>query len=581
MSSLRDFPAYQRPPAEKIGKYKILGTLGRGGMGIVYKGLDPDIEREVAIKTIRIDTIAEGAQKEEMLARVVREAKAAGRLDHPNIITIYDVIHEADLTYIVMQYVDGHSLQNRMDSGVRFSPREVIDLLKPIAAALDFAHQNGIVHRDVKPANILIDKRGKLLLADFGVARLETSTMTGPGRTIGTFSYMSPEQVTGGMVDHRADIFALGVILYELLTGNKPFAGDNLSTIVYKIVNEEPPRVTEINHDLPAGYEDVIKMALAKNPEERYQSGRAMIAALEDPDKLAEATRAYGDGAGGQTQQPARQWRWLALAGGLLVFAALAGVGYKVVLQGRGGRSTAADSKALRPGDKAAADRLAEPLSPTAKVPPGEEKLARLKASFERRNFQETLDLAQEMLSENPADAVAKAYHEKARAAQIEERVKPLLERGVARFESGDFRSCVADMEEILKIDRENKSALDYMNRADRAISEKDISVMLEQFRAAEETKDPLALIACLGSESLASRETRQYKEWFNRYDGIASNLSDKSLAFVDRWNATLSFSQVLYGTDRRDRKKKMVYEGPRTWVLKKGGGVWKIVDIR
>jgi serine/threonine-protein kinase len=236
-SSLRNLPAYQRPPAEKIGKYKILGMLGRGGMGIVYRGLDPDIEREVAIKTICFDTVTEGAEKEEMLSRVVREAKAAGRLDHPNIITIYDVIHEGDLTFIVMQYVDGHSLLSLIDSGSRFSPREVIDLLKPVADAIDYAHQNGIVHRDIKPGNILIDKRGKAFLADFGIARMEKSTMTGPGKTVGTLSYMSPEQVLGGAVDHRADIFALGVILYELLTGKMPFAGDNLSTIVYKIVN--------------------------------------------------------------------------------------------------------------------------------------------------------------------------------------------------------------------------------------------------------------------------------------------------------------------------------------------------------
>jgi len=209
---------------KKIGKYEILGTLGKGGMGIVYKALDPDIEREVAIKTLRFDTLSESMEKEELLTRVIREAKAAGRLNHPGIITIYDVVRDEDLTYIVMQYVDGPSLQALIDSGKSFSPQETIDILKPVSDALDFAHQGGIVHRDIKPANILIDKSGQPFLADFGVARIETSTLTMAGTTVGTLSYMSPEQVKGQTVDKRSDIFALGVILYELLTGKKPFS---------------------------------------------------------------------------------------------------------------------------------------------------------------------------------------------------------------------------------------------------------------------------------------------------------------------------------------------------------------------
>jgi serine/threonine protein kinase len=285
-------PLEQRP-VEKIGKYRILGVLGRGGMGIVYKGLDPDIERDVAVKTIRLDTLTDGPVKEEMLTRVGREAKAAGRLSHPNIITIYDVFRESDLTFIVMQYVDGQSLQAMIESGKSFSPQEVLRIIKPLAEALDYAHENGIVHRDVKPANILIDKSGKPYLADFGVARVETSTMTGPGTTVGTLSYMSPEQVMGRTADGRADFFALGVILYELLAGQKPFAGDNLSTIVYKIVHEEPRLITEIKQDLPRGYETVIRRALAKKPEDRYQNGRELIRDLEDPDNLSAAARDY------------------------------------------------------------------------------------------------------------------------------------------------------------------------------------------------------------------------------------------------------------------------------------------------
>jgi predicted Ser/Thr protein kinase/tetratricopeptide (TPR) repeat protein len=587
-SSLRDLPVYQRPPAEKIGKYKILGTLGRGGMGIVYKGLDPDIEREVAIKTIRFDTFTEGAEKEEMLARVVREAKAAGRLNHPNIITIYDVIREQDLTFIVMQYVDGQSLQAQIDSGKRPSPKEVIDLLGPVADALDFAHQNGIVHRDIKPANILIDKKGRPFLADFGVARIETSTMTGPGKTIGTLSYMSPEQVLGNPVDHRADLFAFGVILYELLTGKKPFAGDNLSTIVYKIVNEEPPHITEINHDLPRGYEGVIKKALAKNPDERYQSGREMISDLEDPGKFAEATQAYESGTAKQDIAPLKRKWPLALAGGLGVFVLLAFVGYRILSRG-GAASAAPGTKSSRPQDAGPGTGPAGgPQAPVAST--GAENLAQLKASFERNDYQGTIGLAEKLLNEDPTNDMAREYRDKAREAakaaqdarEAAAQVASFLDTGIANYNKGEYAACVADMEKALKLDKNSADARKYLYQADTALSRRDILDTLERHRRAEESKDLPTVLSHLDSPALASEARRQYKEWFNGYDGITSRIDDdKSFVFADRSTATVSFSQRIYGNDRRDGKKKMLFEGQRIWELKKLAGAWKIVNIR
>ncbi|MGD1010339.1 MAG: protein kinase [Candidatus Aminicenantales bacterium] len=586
-SSLRNLPAYQRPPAEKIGKYKILGTLGRGGMGIVYKGLDPDIEREVAIKTIRLDTITEGQEKEEMLARVVREAKAAGRLNHPNIITIYDVIRESDLTFIIMQYVDGQSLQALIDSGKRFSPREVIDLLRPVAEALDFAHRNGIVHRDIKPANILLDKVGRPFLADFGVARLEASTMTGPGKTIGTLSYMSPEQVLGNPVDHRADLFALGVILYELLTGKKPFAGDNLSTIVYKIVNEEPPQVTEINHSLPLGYEGVVKKALAKNSGERYQSGRELVDALADPDSFAAATRAYGSGMGEPEKATSKKLRPLVLAGGLAVFVLLAIGGYLILSGGRGGGSgTAAPGlQTLKEGEKSPGTRSEGPSQGPA-ASPAEEKLAKLKEGLERKDYEGTIRLAEKMLSEDPTNPTARDYldkaRESARAERINGQVASILEAGIASYNNGDLPACVEAMEKVLKLDSNNGAARKYLFQADTALSKQAIQEMLEQHRVAEENKDLPTVLSHFDSPALVSEARRRYKEWFNGYDRITSRIDDdKSFAFADRSNATLSFSQRIYGNDRKDGKKKMVSEGQRIWELKRVAGVWKIVNIR
>jgi serine/threonine-protein kinase len=571
----------EQPPVEKIGKYKILGVLGKGGMGIVYKGLDPDIEREVAIKTIRLDGFIDGPEKEEMLNRAIREAKAAGRLNHPNIITIFDVLREDDLTFIVMQYVDGRTLQALIESGKIFSPEDVIALLKPVAEALDFAHQNGIVHRDVKPANILIDKAGTPFLADFGVARMETSTMTGPGTTIGTLSYMSPEQIMGKTADGRADFFALGVILYELLAGRRPFVGNNLSTIVYKIVHEEPQRVTDINQSLPPGYEDVIRRALAKNPDDRYQSGREMIADLEDPGKIAEASRAYKLKTGTGLAPEGRKKRPFALAGGLLLLAAAAGVVYILYSRDAGESSNNTVSQNATKTQESAPPPPAE--SPPPRTAPDDDSLSQLKARFEARNFRETERLAEKILSEFPGDPSARDYLKKARGELSAAQIASLLQTGIASFDSGDFAACVRDMESVLRLEGDSKEVQDYLFKADTALSRKEIIAMIERHRVAEENEDTEALLRDLDSEKLISQERGNYQLIFNAYDGIQSSVPQDSIliSFSSRTQATVSFAHALRGNSQKDGETYSPQPlSQKTWRLEKRGKTWKIVDI-
>ena len=571
----------EQHPVEKIGKYKILGVLGKGGMGIVYKGLDPDIEREVAIKTIRLDSFIDGPEKEEMLNRVIREAKAAGRLNHPNIITIYDVLRDDDLTFIVMQYVDGQTLQALIESGKIFSPEDVIAILKPVAESLDFAHQNGIVHRDIKPANILIDKAGTPFLADFGVARMETSTMTGPGTTIGTLSYMSPEQIMGKTADGRADFFALGVILYELLAGRKPFIGENLSTIVYKIVHEEPQRVTDINQSLPPGYEDVIRRALAKNPDDRYQSGREMIADLEDPGKIAEASRAYKLKTGAGLVPGGRKKRPFALAGGLLLLAAAAGVVYILVSQDGGEPPNNIVSQNTPKTQEAIPPPPAE--SPPLQAAPDAESLGQLKATFEARNFGETVRLAKKILSEFPGDAAAQDYLNKAKGELSADQIASLLQTGIASYQSRNFAKCVQDMESVLQLEGNNKEAQDYLDMADTALSKNEILAMIERHRVAEENEDLDALLRDLDSEELAAQQRGNYSLIFNAYDGIASEvqLDDNPISFSGRTKATVSFWHALRGVYRKDGETDSIQKFIlKKWRLEKRGKNWKIVDI-
>jgi len=261
----------------KIGKYSIVGEIGRGAMGIVYKGVDPIIGRTVAIKTIRFDTLGQGQERDIAQRRFLREAHSAGNLSHPNIVTIYDVGEDQGLSYIAMEYVDGSSLEELLHVRQKFSLDEILRLIEQVADGLESAHKKGVVHRDIKPANILIDSEGRPRIVDFGIARTSTSTMTQTNMIMGTPYYMSPEQISGRKVDQRADIFALGGILYELLTGHKAFPGDSLTTVIYKIMNEEPSPIRSLQKNLPEGLDYIVSKALAKAPEERYQNCREFI----------------------------------------------------------------------------------------------------------------------------------------------------------------------------------------------------------------------------------------------------------------------------------------------------------------
>ncbi len=275
---------------KKIGKYEILQELGRGGMGVIYKALDPDINREVAIKVIRNDLISEGPQSEKVLKQFMIEAQAAGRLSHANIATIYEVGRENDQTYIVMQFIPGMSLRKAIEEGQKFSLEQIVDLVAQVCRALDYAHQNGIVHRDIKPDNILLDEAGVPHVVDFGIATIESVNVTRTRTTSATPAYMSPEQVLEETVDPRSDIFSLGVILYEMLTGKRPFAGDNVPSLLNRIVNEEPAEIVPRSGYLPEGFGDIVFKALAKKPEDRWGSAGEMADALIESVRPLERT---------------------------------------------------------------------------------------------------------------------------------------------------------------------------------------------------------------------------------------------------------------------------------------------------
>lgn len=262
--------------AKRLGKYEIRRVLGKGAMGVVYEGFDTVIERVVAIKTIRKELL-DDSEDTDVLERFKREARAGGRLNHPNIVGIYDYGEDAETAFIAMEFIKGKELKEMFDDNMRFELQEVIGLISQLLEALDYSHTNGVVHRDIKPANIILMSDGKIKVTDFGIARIESSTLTQAGSSLGTPGYMSPEQFSGENIDSRTDIFSAGVILYQFLTGEKPFTGSTITSIMHKVMNFEPDPPSSLNPNVPSELDDVVMKAIAKNLDERYQTAREFL----------------------------------------------------------------------------------------------------------------------------------------------------------------------------------------------------------------------------------------------------------------------------------------------------------------
>src|SRR5229473_4658505 len=263
---------------QTVGRYEITGELGRGAMGVVYKALDPTIGRTVALKTMRLDV--HGLDAAEMVRRFQNEARAAGVLSHPNIVTIYDAGEQDGIFYIAMEFIEGTTLHELLAEQRVLAADDVIQYSRQICRGLDYAQSHGIVHRDIKPANIMITSNGTVKIMDFGIAKTGGG-VTSTGQVLGTPNYMSPEQVKGKPLDGRSDLFSFGVLLYEMLTGEKPFVGQNVTTIIYKIVNENPIPPRDLDVTIHPGLSTVVTKALSKSPDERYQSGADLVRDLE------------------------------------------------------------------------------------------------------------------------------------------------------------------------------------------------------------------------------------------------------------------------------------------------------------
>jgi len=273
----------------RLGKYRIDAVLGSGAMGTVYRAYDPDLGRPLAIKTLR-RVLREGGESDEFLARFRREAKAAACLNHPNIVTVHDYGQDSGIPYIVMELAQGHDLADLLDKDPRQRLAWTLDLMRQVLRGLGHCHAPGIVHRDIKPSTFILLPDGRVKITDFGIARVEDSDLTRSGDLLGSPAYMSPEQILGHKVDGRSDLFSVGVVFYEMLTGRKPFAGQSVTEIMYKVLGDEAPEVTRLEPSLSKAADRVLRKALQKRPEDRFQTAEEFAAALDALEAGEDAT---------------------------------------------------------------------------------------------------------------------------------------------------------------------------------------------------------------------------------------------------------------------------------------------------
>ncbi|MGH8615571.1 MAG: protein kinase domain-containing protein [Gammaproteobacteria bacterium] len=263
---------------ERLGPYRIEGVLGEGAMGVVYKAYDPDVDRTVALKTLR-KTLPEN-KREQILARFRIEARSAGRLMHPKIVAVHGFGEEQGIPYIVMEYAPGPTLQDCLDKRVRYDLKTSARIMLQLLDALDFAHRHHIVHRDISSSNIIVMQDGSIKITDFGIAKIDTSNLTHFGDVLGTPNYMSPEQWLGEPSDHRTDIFSAGVIFYQLLVGEKPFAGEDKMVVRQRTIGLKPLPPSKINPQVPVAFDAIVSKAMAKHPRRRYRSAIEFLAAI-------------------------------------------------------------------------------------------------------------------------------------------------------------------------------------------------------------------------------------------------------------------------------------------------------------
>jgi serine/threonine-protein kinase len=440
----------------KLGKYEIQGELGRGAMGIVYRAEDPRLGRPVALKT----TTAEVAGNPNLLKRFHREAQAAAKLTHPNIVTIYEIDEANGVPFIAMEFLEGESLQKIIADRANIPILRKVHILIDTCKGLDYAHQHGIVHRDVKPGNIVVLNNGQVKIVDFGIARVGVSSMTRTGVVLGTVMYMSPEQVQGQTVDARSDVFSLGVVLYELLTYQAPFRGDDVPSIFFKIINEPPEAITKYIPQCPALLEQIVQRALAKDREERYQSAEDMGFDLQR----------IGDSLKRDTIDVFLQQGQRSLRQGDFTIA-------KESLQ----KVLEIDSSHQLA--KSLLAQVREQIQSRQRAQKVDHNLGQAKEALQAEQYEDALSLFEEVLRLDPGNKEAKQCKQLAvERRDRSEKVRRHLERAEKLAAEADFQRAKAELEAVLTIEPGNAAALGMIDWVVKELTEQERLRQVRQY---------------------------------------------------------------------------------------------------
>jgi len=603
----------------KIGKYTVVGVIGRGAMGIVYKGVDPFIGRTVAIKTIRLDVIGQKFAMEEAQSRFLREARSAGNLNHPNIVTVYEVGEDAGTTFIAMEYIDGPSLEELLASGKKFALEDVIELVGRIAEGLDSAHRKDITHRDIKPGNILIDQDGNPHIVDFGIARLSTSTMTQANTVMGTPFYMSPEQIAGRPVDQRADIFALGCILYELLASQKPFGGDTVTTVIYRIMNEDPPPLRSVQKNVPEGLEYIVNKALDKDPESRYQSCREFIEDLRNYPKLRPKP---AEGAEKKTKR-----RVPAVPAASIIILAVGIIGIFFLVRQKPApvqndaqqtaaqqqpstllsqEAAAAQNKSAAPDVSKKEESVGSPeFKPPAQLQPTASEKLQLKAPRQEADpsialvkkdgsaakitppLNDTKKPAEKMAArtEAPPAEPKEPRPEDRLKAQREIDIRTSLEASRRSFDAGNFPETLAQAKKALSLDAGHAEAASLFLSASLKLAPGEIKTLADQYVQSLKEKRYGDFLKKSWSPELFAKINKEMDVLFGLYDDIQASASNLTVVFkevgVERIMAEANFFHILAGRSRSTGVRQVLFEGLYKWSLEKAGDNWLITDIQ
>ncbi len=473
---------------KNLGRYEIIGELGKGAMGLVYLARDPLIGRQLALKTFRMGLSAQDQELEQFRVRFLREAQSAGILSHPNIVTIHDVVVENDGDFfIAMEYVKGTDLKHLMQKGGRLDLRFVIDIVAQIADGLDYAHSQGVVHRDIKPANIIITKKKQAKITDFGIARIDASNLTTEGQLLGTPNYMAPEQIQGKEVDHRTDLFSLGVMLYELVTGKKPFRGDNLTQVTHRIVYDSPTAPEEIVPGLPASLLRVIDRALRKDPAERYERGGDMageLRAILAP--AASSSGSTGSFLADDPNPPSGQVAVGSAANNMTLTSAAAHAALKP-----SATTPNLSGTFVSPPPEAAATPPQTPVPPPES--PAASKPHPALVVVAAVALLAVIGVLAFSLLSNRADSEAPTFVDP--EAELRARYEPLVEEGERLLEAGDPERALVQFEKALAIVPEDREIRQLRQQAERASLElagtdPEEAMVLSQLRQAREALD-------------------------------------------------------------------------------------------